>query len=592
MSRKFLIILMFLVCVPACAAKMPTSHKPIGKPEMKLTSGNSGIFDLQTMDFIANHAGIVALNVPLEGHPDGAPSFAAIVARLHAVNPELPVLMYAHGTLWTNSGHTIGHTLGIGYEHLGSGLLPSKYRENPRSINNRALYYGNPANESFRKWVIGRVKHYLDVTGADGVNMDNMFRTPGWLRKYCKRQKPICNAYQGGMQKYLMEMQKAIAPKLVFFNGLWNAWPGLLATQMKLLPFADGAFIEFFGRRKNKPIPPFSHGIAPYLEIIAANPEKRFLVNGRGTKVKYRSYEADYLWQRYLYAAYLLVAGPRTHFHYNVMFTVPSLGRASGMAWYADWDIPLGVPLGPYSNQSGLYSRRFADALVLLVPADAGHAEKYRLQGEWYTPEGTMVSDNLTVEPGEAYLLTRNRRESKPITIAFSGKKPVGTNWQGASIEKALGSGSYLALKELPAAEAWRHDLMLDFNHSLAAPGCVDLRLRSEDKSLRFLLVAAVNDAKSMAERVVIEFSAGGGNARHGRMPAVWFRDARSHNRRMPYLEAHTSLPVDGKWHETSLCADAVFSDQSRYSFAQWKYVRILGAVDIDSIQLKRSVGE
>jgi hypothetical protein len=578
-----LMALLIFTAISAHAGEGKSSKELVARPMISLAAGNSGIFDRQTLDFIGAHAGLARLNIPVKGHPPGTMSYSEIVSRLHAENPDLQILLYTWGFMWTSGGHTIAHDIGKGYPEQLKADSALETRHKAPASRRRHFFIANPQSkgyrEHFRHWIIGRIKHYLKLTGANGIMLDAVHRTPGFIAKKCRQNAPACKKYHSGVQSFLRSLSKAIKPGKVFFNGLWNRTPGQLDNQLKLLPFADGAIIEFFGRNRDRSVSPFSKGIAPFLKIIAAHPGKAFMVNGRGSP-KYTSYRADYSWQRYLYAAYLLVGGPRTYFHYNSGFTVPARGRANGMAWYADWDLPLGAPLGPYVKKNGLYIRQFARALVLLVPSD-GVSASYSLDGRWYTPEGKALSGTIKVAPGQGLLLSRSKPQlAKGTRIDFEDEEPPGSGWQGAGIKTTPTADHYLALSSLPQAQTWRHDLMLDFKHSLDAPRCVHLKLRSHDKDLRVFLVAAVDDKRARDEQAVVELVHEGSDEVSRRAPAIRFRNRRPYGK-MPYIVSSVLPQPDGDWHNVDVCANSVFGKQKRYQFKQWQYARIKGGLDM-----------
>ncbi|MGH8273559.1 MAG: putative glycoside hydrolase [Gammaproteobacteria bacterium] len=586
-------IIVFVFAVGGTASYTVAAAAPAGASGAAvfwIGTAHNGIFDRQVRQYIGEYAGLVVLNADMKG-PGPSYGYKAIVSGIHAVNPTLPVLLYGWGTRWVKNAQ-IGSALGAGYKDLGTNLLRTSSGK-LRTTKNGRYYFGNIADAEYRIWYLRRVRSYLKRTGTDGIALDSMNRTPGFIQSSCSRNPGRCESYRRGVESLLEQIGKAIHPRPVIFNGLWNARPGLLADQEKLLPYAAGAAIEFFGRNPHRRIPPFAEGIRSYLNIIAAHPGKIFLVFGRGA-LGYAGYREDYLWQQYLYCAYLLVAGPNTHFHYHTTFQVPSVGRANGIAWYADWNAPIGVPTGPYKKKGALYIRKFTQGLVLLVPR-GGKPTPYQLDSRWYTPEGIMVSGKVTVKPGKALLLSHAKPGTQGVSINFGGKQPSGSDWPAAQIKSAKNIGTHLALTALPSAQEWQHDLMLDPVHALNAPRCMHFELRTSDNSLKLLFVAAIDDSRQESEEAVVRLITPAGklgkpgtSVRH----VIRFRVPGTKKDKAPYITYKTALQPDGKWHEIDLCADSVFSGQNRYTFDQWKYVRILGATDLGPIRLDSIPGK
>jgi hypothetical protein len=96
---------------------------PVGKGKVGFWFGvnQNGIFDEQTLQFIANNAGMVILNAPLRG-PISAYDYPVLVQLLHELHPELPVLFSTWASRWHEGGRISSKTF-TGYPNLGSFLI-------------------------------------------------------------------------------------------------------------------------------------------------------------------------------------------------------------------------------------------------------------------------------------------------------------------------------------------------------------------------------------------------------------------------------------------------------------------------------------
>jgi hypothetical protein len=333
-----------------------------------------------------------------------------------------------------------------------------------------------------------------------------------------------------------------------------------------------------------KKIPPFESHILPYLEIIRATPSKVFLVFGRGPW-GYVDYVEDYLWQRYLYCAYLLAAGSHTLFKYHTSFQVTNLpGRSGGLDVYGDWGTDLGTPLGSYQQQGGLYLRHFTKALVLLIP-HGGKRETYTLLRPMFTPEGKQLEETVVIEPGQGLLLLAEPpKPPQPIRRNFEPPHPTHTFWRWAEIRQELGGNHFLHVDRTPEGEEWEHDLMLEPVRTLAPKPSLRLRFRTNDTKAKLLLVAEVDDLQKRDRFVVVEVKHDTGAGQSLTVDkAVFFRGGTG---RFTYVPAGLSFPIDGDWHFVALRGDQLLSKTKRYIFRRWSHVRFIGTIDIDDIEV------
>lgn len=564
-----------LLVGPAAAATSAAASP--GQPKLVFWMGTSdnGIFDNQTLDFTADHANIVVLNAPLAGG-NGAPSYAQVVAGLHARDPQLPVLLYFWATR-VYKGLRAGSVMSQDLPNQSALVLK---RANGKAMQDGRLTYGDVASPAYVHWLTSRVRETLNATGVDGVASDVAQREP--FPQRCLVSPAFCQRYANGVDTLFSNLKSAIKPKLVIFNGLWANQPGLLTKQEPLLSDTDGAAIEFFGRQEDKPIPSFQAGILPYLQVIQSHPGKRFLVFGRGATA-YSSYDFDYLWQRYLYAAYLMVAGPNTGFRYLSTFQAQSSGRANIFTLYHDAAVKIGTPQARYQLTGDLYSRKFSNGLALLVP-NGGKSQSYMLTQTLYRPDGSSVSGRVNLLPGTGLVLFNTRPASKPFTLSFSATQPKAFE-PAADIVVPAGASRYLAMQALPAANLWQHDLLLDPVKSLSAPSGLEIRLRTKDPAAEVLVVAEVDDGMQKTEQAVAVLDAGGCPANSPKTVRIAFRAAHT---LLTYPQQCVShfLKADGGWHTYTVPSTGVFA--SRFKVRRWEYLRFSGAMDLVSVSQAR----
>lgn len=566
-----------LLSGPAFAAT-PASQSAV-QPKLTFWMGtnDNGIFDGQTLDFIADNASIVVLNAPLAGS-DGAPSYAQVVSGLHARNSQLPVLLYFWATR-VYKGIRAGSVMAQNLSDSPNLLL--KNPKNGIAMREARMSYGDVGSPVYSHWLIARLRKTLSITGADGAASDVAIREP--FPQWCVTKPAFCKRYADGVDALFTDLKKAIKPKFLIFNGLWNTQAGQLAQQEPLLADTDGAAIEWFGRRQNKPIPPFHVGILPYLNAIERHPDKRFLVFARGSD-GYTSYQADFAWQRYLYAAYLMAAGPNTSFRYLSTFQSQSTGRANMFTLYDDVTTKIGTPQGHYRVTGDLYSRKFSNGLALFVPV-GGESTNYTLAGTLYRPDGSPVTGNIEVKPGSGWVLFNKRPSQKPFQLSFTGKAKANFTLPAANIVTSSNGDSFLQMKALPAVSAWQHDLLLDPVKTASAARAFKIRLRTKDPAAKVLVVAEVDDSTQQSVQAVAVLDAGACQAQPQKEMRISFR---AQNTLLAYPHQCLShfLNPDGEWHTYTLRTTGIFPQSLQ--IRRWEYVRFVGAMGLGYIAQAR----
>ena len=584
---KFRIVLYALTLLSAAPAWSHAQGHPVATSGrgnvgfwLSVPDGQNTLFDDQTIRMLASRARFIILNAPMEG-PAPQYKYEAIVRRFRETRPDLPVLIYTWAT-FGREGPRIGEATMKGFAELGSLLLRDTEGDALKRKGGGQLL-GDPRKKGFRDWHVDRVSAMLAQTAANGVHLDGAQRTNPVVKR--TRQKGAEDEYGRGMDALFQALKARIGPtKLLTFNGLWTHNYGGLADQERLLTFADGTAVEFFGAPAKEGVRPFGESVLPYITAIPKHPSKVILVIGRGS-FDYVKYEDDYLWQRYLYAAYLMSQGRNTVFKFQSDFpTIPRIGvgRSGSLDIYADWELDLGEAQGPYQERAGVYSRRFAKGLVLMAP-HGGRPGSYALPRPMFTPEGEQIQGSVIVRPGQGHLLFDAAPPLPPLRVEnFRDERPAVASWRWAQLGEAEGK-RVLRLERTPDMEDAEHDLMLDWVRSLKPPTKVRMRVRTRDAAAELRFVAEVDDRENKDTHVVVTAVADG-KPKGARAEATPFRaNAKGF---WPSVPGSRSAWHDGAWHDITIEGAEVLGGNSRFSFRRWSHVRVVGAVEVEQVEV------
>ncbi|CAH9018342.1 putative glycoside hydrolase family 15 protein [Candidatus Nitrosacidococcus sp. I8] len=541
--------------------------------------------DDQVVTFLTENASIIILNSKIND-PIDYYQLSTIVNRLHQANSSLPVLLYTWVSHYIPTNHTTSDEM-MGWLQKHPELHVFSPEGKPME------YYGDVTKLEYRSHVVDGVTNIIKQINADGIAVDLAFRTlkfrPIPLTRLCKKNAELCDQYPDGMDNIFSEVKKSLGSKLLLYNGLWNFGPGMIEDQLKLLKYADIVAIEFFGlnlvekERKHT----FSEDILPYLQVIKNLPaDKKVLAFGRGFE-SYTDYREDYLWQRYLYCAYLLGKQENTFFKYHTSFSAPAyIGRSGGLDTYADWQIDLGNPEKEYQIKDGLYFRKFDKALVVVAPDD-GKEGKLTLDTPLYTPEGKEVSGEIKIPPGTGEILLKEKRAATTdLVVIDSHNLSLFKDWQKSEIIKDDKNLSYVKLSSTPKSMEGEHDLLLNLDRFLNSPSILNLNIRFRNSDAKALLVAEVDDPKHNTGLVVIEVA-----SKSEELPAdyiaspILFRTPFSSKivakKRWPYIPGPLLTTV--QWHKLKLDGNKLLL---HYKFKRWSHVRFVGDVDLMQVSV------
>lgn len=506
-------------------------------------------------------------------------SYRNIVQRLHEARQGFRVLLY-----------TWGGRKPLGATHIGAvptldgmeneNFLLKDTAGNLIKITRPGVEFIllDPRLQDARIWLKDRVSTVVRALGSDGVGLDGSIRRPRFPR-------PIVDPASYPPNFDLMIRGVSETMPITIFNGLS---PG--PDQELLLESAHGAAIEYFGLRdRAKRKPSFTLDILRYFGAIERYHNRTFLVFGRASRrpTPYTTYDQDWLWQRYLYCAYLLAAGPNTRWKHHAGFLAsPNSGRAGGLDVYADALHDLGSPLGDYTVEGGCYRRAFERGLVLIVPAETPKPQSVWINRPMFTLDGAWVfAGRVTIAPGEGHVLLY-RRPAPPQALIRQFDLGFDPLWRWSELQQ-VGWTSYLHLDATPDGEESEHDLALDLVRYRAPRGQVTLWYRTSDSAARVEIVVEVDDRDREVRFVLVDGSlAIGGDSR--RRPAQFRAKAPpiSQFARLRVVGGGAPLIADGGWHTLVVDVEAACAASGRYEFRHAVFARLLGSMDIRRLRL------
>lgn len=325
-------------------------------------------------------------------------SDGAMVAKLHAANPALKILMYDTPTWSTTSALAATPVTCTDYQadlaNHPSWFLTDK---NGNRIQ-RAGYagdflmdLGNPAyQQACIAQAIGAAKH----AGFDGIFYDGFDAALLWLvpAGVSSVKYPTVSAWQAATSSFIAATVPAAHAQgvLVFGNiggatftpGLWQQWAGVL----------DGAIEESWtdGRL----------GLAQQIPDWPAKLANIAWSDAHGKYALVHSWNTTQAGNVYGLASMMLVANGRTS------YSTSNGNYVSAEAWYPEYSTAqqLGAALGAYSKLSnGVYARQFASGMVLVNPT-AKTVPSFSLGGT-YSGSGLTKVTSVSMGPTSGLIL-------------------------------------------------------------------------------------------------------------------------------------------------------------------------------------------
>lgn len=405
---KLVLILLILTCDIAYENVAKAGELTCEKPVVgfHVATNDNSVFNNQAIELLTSCAGLVSINSPWE-RPNKNNAYTRTVARLHSKRNDLKVLIYAWVTVdYDLKIDRIGATILNGLRSHNEWLLKLN---NGHLVESKDGYsqYADVANDEYRKWVIGRIVDAIENTNADGILIDMAFRAPsGILSGWCRQFPEHCNNYASGMDALFSQLKKEIGHKLLIYNGLF-AHKGTedFQEQLRLLKYADGAFVEYFGMVPKQEVSSFDRDILGYYYLSSAYPNKLFLFNGRRPRRTLTRKENEQ-WGRYLYASYMMIRGRNTLFKYQSDFQVPShIGWPGALDILPDRAYDIGEPLGTYKIHGCLYYRKFSKGIAAFCRHDANRPGTMKLEESMISTSGKLMNGLVKLMPGEAVIL-------------------------------------------------------------------------------------------------------------------------------------------------------------------------------------------
>lgn len=536
-------------------------------------------FDRQVTEEVGKRAGLVVLRARWN-NPDPDYTLKSVVGRFKAAT-KAPVLSYSWANRYSDAGRSEADLLRDFDSRKKSALGET------RGDGDSKVDFLDVRDPDVRSRVVSQFQRARSGLGVDGFAVDLSTRTPssrpGELAKRCKAEPDFCPSYAKGMDALFADLRQGLGPNaFIAYNGLFNFAPGQLQDQTKLLASTNGAAIEFFGMDPKDKQHRFSEDIKPFIDIIPTLPADRsVLVFGRAPWT-YTDYAQDYLWQRYLYASFLLAARPTDYFKYHATFQVPTQrGRAGGMDYYADWDADLGAARGAARQSGGLWVREFANGLVAVAPDD-GRGGTLPLAKAYVSTDGRRHQGELRLSAGEGAILLTNERPElrKPAKWEVDARTMAGWKWGGAQLDKIDGRDMLRVQAEKQAGE---HDVVLDFARSVNPYEHLEIDAKLLEPGSAILAVAEVDDPKREVMQVVLAVT--GDDKPAGRVTVeegVPLRAAAVKNGSESWPTVHLKKDLS----KDSFGIGAAALEGTGYQFRRWSHLRLVGSVALARVEL------
>ena len=559
-----------------------------------------------------------------------------LVGRFKHQFPALPVLHYdqvqakRRGTRVDNMNLTnyVGHPEWM--LKTAAGKVAGTEKTPP-------VWLSDITNPEFRQYISEYTTQNQKRFGSDGVAWDlyhaSLARhgklSPNWAAKDAQ-WLPAAQALLAMTRSAMNQPAVGGKEKLILFNGLWFLWPGLMEKQQKMLPFADGACVEYFARNVDVPEgveneqADFDQYVLSVLNVMRDHPDKIYLVHARSPRYVYLGYEQDYQIQRYGLGCFLLGMTPKAmykyHSHFQADYVPP--GRTYGMSYYQDYDIDLGVPAGERFEQGGIYQRQFTKGLVAVAPMHHGD-KTLNLGGKrYYTPEGNLCAGSLSIPQGAAALLLPNKPAEPPSRTTidnFEDGQPG--MWQfpvrdeKVTVEQENGN-HYLRVRAAASPLQPYHERWIQPIRSLAKVGGLDFRIRSQDQASAMLVRVEVDDATSIIQDKTPAVVKNGQHLVAGPKekrspyavlvvkPADGTFQFKPVDRDIPYGHLANKQPnlkapyflcpgknyaADGQWHTLRLDLSEILRKVAPH-LTVWRIaeMRLIGEADLDDIEISR----
>jgi hypothetical protein len=358
---------------------------------------------------------VAVLNGELTGYQQ-------LVADTHAQFPDLRVLRYSNAQR-VPEGTRVACTMFPHVYKYAKDLALIRTDGSPKIVGplGDRVVWTDITLAATREFIVSHIAKQVATHGTDGVAIDSYHTrlvTTNLENAWVKAEQwPLaCVAL-------LRELRAAMPRKLIWFNGIWASDEAMIAAQARLLAYADGASVEFYGYDDmgNITTDTFQRIVTPINAMLEAHPDEPILVRGTARHATFYEYRVDLQNARYCYGCYLLARTPGSFFNYGQNFQIARIPRerAGGGALYSYFELPLGSPTAPAAaNGTGGWSRLYQGGQVFVTPAEGG-PQAFRVGFDAWSPTGMPYrwGSTVVVQPGDALLLLRERPAPPPFEL-------------------------------------------------------------------------------------------------------------------------------------------------------------------------------
>jgi hypothetical protein len=493
-----------------------------------------------------------------------------------------------------------------GMDSLGiPSLIADPKNNSTYMLANGRLIYGDPRNQYFRNWIIGRIDTtFHQKMICDGFQLDRTWIDPvsQFFSAAYKRDTNMIKTYSDSNYTLMQQIRQNFPDAYIQVNGIS---PETCIDQSRFLDFADAQNIEAFGITESDDSI-FQTAVLPYIKLIDSTAfiNKRFNCFGSGhgnykNAAKYRSYADEKKWERYLFGCFLLGTNGKSGFHFRTGSAYPmqDTGRFCGLDLHSDYIYNrLGNAVGHfYADTSGLYLRTFQNGFVIVAPVtEVSKTYTYNLSNDMYDNEGNLYSGTVNLRSGEAFILYNFKQEPLPCMYEIN-------------FEDSITSGNYIAngLKYLPNATIkkernnhyvsftalksnlapFEHDIMLDWVRYQIKDSLFTFRYKTKTPNVSIQLFCEVDDTlKHEYYNAVIDFIVPEKNSKKYDSGYAYRTMTFAQNQpvKIPARISSQKIINDGNWHTIEINGNELLS--AGVKFIRPHFMRVKGKINLDDI--------
>ncbi|MEM6411707.1 MAG: putative glycoside hydrolase [Pseudomonadota bacterium] len=284
---------------------------------------------------------------------------------LKEINPDMTILFYWNGLL--------NYPLYDAHEEFA--VIPDgalRRTDGELDLKNEKLEKYDLSNPDVRAWWIDVAERAIVAGDLDGVFIDalpQISSRPDPMIAKLGEEKYL--ALEAGSKALLQETSETLGDeKLVIYNGIRSAPNTWEDGGLRYLDVADGVITEHFGHFQSKS-----------REMMAADLERMQTAVDQGKIVIFKGWpgfswiDKDMMAKpqeelldlakeaiTFPLASFLIIAGEQSYFNYTWGYR----DHHGALAWYPEFDKPLGEPLGRATREGWVYTREFEYASVMV----------------------------------------------------------------------------------------------------------------------------------------------------------------------------------------------------------------------------------